>query len=128
MFIQPGYIPLFDGADGAEVFFLRLLAELDELLLLDDEDDESRFFFDFFLLPLSLKMLSLELMLVILRDLSCLMSFALIIPSFGFFLFNLFRKSKPLKPFDGPLVSSAEYFVLIRSNSASRRRILSTFL
>lgn len=124
MFIHPGwYIPLAAGA-----FFFCLSAELDELLLLlDDDDDESRFFFDFFLFPLSLKMLSFELMLVMLSDLSCLMSFALIIPSFGLFLFSLLRRSKPLKPFEGPLVSSAEYFVLIRSKSASSRRILSTF-
>lgn len=67
--------------------------ELDELLLEDDED-ESRFFFDFFLLPLSLRTLSLELMLVMLSDRSFLMSDALII-SFDFFLLSLLRKSKP---------------------------------
>lgn len=122
-FIHPGYIPFEDFVVS---FFLRSrLLELDELLL-DDDEDESRFFFDFFLLFLSLRTLSLELMLVMLSDLSFLMSEALI-RSFDFFLFSLLRKSNPWKPFDGPLLSSAEYFVLMRSNKASSRRMLSTF-
>lgn len=67
--------------------------EFDELLL-EDDDDESRFFFDFFLLPLSLRTLSLELMLVMLSDRSFLISDALI-RSLNFFLLSLLRKSKP---------------------------------
>lgn len=121
--IQPGYIP-FDDAGGFFLLSRLVEREFDELLL-EDDDDESRFFFDFFLLPLSLRTLSLELMLVMLSDRSFLISDALI-RSLNFFLLSLLRKSKPWNPFDGPLVSSTEYFVLIRSNKASRRRILST--
>lgn len=123
-FIQPGNIPL-DAVGG---FFFRSRLdemELDELLLVDD-DDVSRFFFDFFLLPLSLKMLSFELMLVTLNDRSFLMSLGWMRSLFDFFLLSLLRRSKALKSFDGPLMSSAEYFVLIRSKSASRSRMLST--
>lgn len=70
-------------------------------------------------------MLSLELILVMLKDLSFLMSLGSIRTFFDE-LFNLLRKSNALKSFVGPFVSSAEYFVLILSKSASNKRMLST--
>lgn len=110
-FIQFGYIPLAGGCCDVEAFLRSRLAdlELEDELLLEDEE-ESRFFFVFFLDFESLRMLSLELMLVILSERSFLM-LGRLIAGFGFFLLSLLRRSKAWKPLDGPLVSSTENFV-----------------
>lgn len=111
-FIQFGYMPLAGGCCwDVEPFLRSRLADLsldDELLLEDVE--ELRFFFDFFFDCFeSLRMLSLELMLVILSERSFLMSTGLIV-GIEAFLMSLLRRSNAWKPLDGPLVSSMEYF------------------